>query len=203
MSVVVPFAGIAQFPLYVVGKGLRFKHFQAVAPTHKVSYEIGCWADVVGVVGVPVAVGNLFLRRVYRKVSQVGLQYSIGANRNALRKCAVAYYNAVTFVEERLCVKIGVNVEFVVGQLDVNYAVEEVESCSACYGMLISALTRLKEDGLLDKLDTRLCIGQGWRGKTGKLGIGNCTKDFEYNIPGCPPQSDDIYDALKKYIENK
>ena len=27
--------------------------------------------------------------------------------------------------------------------LDVNYAVEEVESCSACYGMLISALSQL------------------------------------------------------------
>lgn len=84
--------------------------------------------------------------------------------------------------------------------LDVNYAVEEVESCSACYGMLIAALTRLKEEGLLDKLDTKLAIGQGWRDKTGKLGIGNCTKNFESSLKGCPPETDDIYNFLKDYI---
>ncbi len=84
--------------------------------------------------------------------------------------------------------------------LDVNYAVEEVESCSACYGMLIAALTQLKEEGLLDKLDQKIAIGQGWRGKTGKLGIGNCTKDFGCSIKGCPPMTNEIYEFLKEQI---
>ena len=84
--------------------------------------------------------------------------------------------------------------------LDVNYAVEEVESCSACYGMLISALSQLKEEGLLEKLNDKIAIGQGWRGKTGKLGIGNCTKDFECSLNGCPPQTEEIYEFLKTFI---
>ena len=85
--------------------------------------------------------------------------------------------------------------------LDVNYAVEEVESCSACYGMLIAALTELKEEGLLEKLKEKIAIGQGWRDKTGKLGIGNCTKNFECTIKGCPPKTEDIYNFLKEYIK--
>ena len=87
--------------------------------------------------------------------------------------------------------------------LDVNYAVEEVESCSACYGMLISALTKLKEEGLLEKFDTKIAIGQGWREKSGKFGIGNCTKNFECSLKGCPPDSDEIYEFLKNYITQK
>ena len=45
-------------------------------------------------------------------------------------------------------------------------AVEEVESCSACYGYLIPALEMLKEEGLFEKLDEKICIGRGYRGKT-------------------------------------
>lgn len=84
--------------------------------------------------------------------------------------------------------------------LEVSYAVEEVESCSACYGNLVHALNQLKEEGLLDKLRDHIAIGQGMQGKTGRLGIGRCTKDFEYSIPGCPPEPEKIYEDLKKYI---
>ena len=89
--------------------------------------------------------------------------------------------------------------------VDVADAVEEVESCSACYGYLIPALEMLKNDGLFEKLDTKICIGQGYRGKTGKLGVGACTCKFEYNVKGCPPTENQIYDFLKQYIlgENK
>lgn len=79
-------------------------------------------------------------------------------------------------------------------------AVEEVESCSACYGYLIPALEMLKEDGLFEKLDTRICIGQGFRGKTGKLGIGHCTKALACHLEGCPPTETQIYEFLKDYI---
>ena len=89
--------------------------------------------------------------------------------------------------------------------VELQDAVEEVESCSACYGYLIPALEMLKNDGLFEKLDTKICIGQGYRGKTGKLGVGACTCKFEYNVKGCPPTENQIYDFLKQYIlgENK
>ena len=80
-------------------------------------------------------------------------------------------------------------------------AVEEVDSCSACYGCLIPALDRLKQEGLLDKLDTKIGIGQGYRGKTGTLGIGHCTKKFDCYLEGCPPTEEQIYVFLKKYSE--
>lgn len=84
--------------------------------------------------------------------------------------------------------------------LEVSYAVEEVDSCSACYGNLVHALNLLREEGLLDRLQDRIAIGQGMQGKTGPLGIGRCTKDFDYCIMGCPPEPEKIYEELKKYI---
>ena len=79
-------------------------------------------------------------------------------------------------------------------------AVEEVESCSACYGYLIPALEMLKEEGLFEKLDEKICIGQGYRGKTGVLGVGHCTCKFQNYVEGCPPLEGDIYEFLKGYI---
>ncbi len=84
--------------------------------------------------------------------------------------------------------------------LDVSYVVEDYDSCSACYSSLTYALCRLKEEGLLDRLDTKIGIGQGMQGKTGRLGIGRCTKDFDYCIMGCPPDEEKIYRELKRYI---
>lgn len=85
--------------------------------------------------------------------------------------------------------------------VEVQDAVEEIDSCSACYAYLIPALDRLKQEGLFDKLDTKICIGQGFRGKSGKLGIGHCTGKFENYAEGCPPTETQIYDFLKAYIE--
>ncbi|MBQ6456194.1 MAG: DUF362 domain-containing protein [Mogibacterium sp.] len=84
--------------------------------------------------------------------------------------------------------------------LDVSYAVDEVDSCSACYGVLLPALRRLKEEGLLEKLHDRIAIGQGHRGKTGPLGVGNCTAGFDICVRGCPPAEEDIYKQLKEVI---
>ncbi len=84
--------------------------------------------------------------------------------------------------------------------VELQDAVEEVESCSACYGYLIPALEQLKEEGLLEQLDTKIAIGQGYQGKTGKLGIGRCTKEFTHNLKGCPPTEGQIYEFLKEYI---
>ena len=85
--------------------------------------------------------------------------------------------------------------------LDVSDAVEDVDSCSACYAQLIPAVSRLKEEGLLGCLPGKICIGQGHRGGNGAIGVGNCTRGFDFWIPGCPPESDDIYQALKELAE--
>lgn len=79
-------------------------------------------------------------------------------------------------------------------------AAVEVESCSACYGYLIPALQMLKDEGLLEKLREKVCIGQGFRGKTGALGVGNCTSGFDFCVKGCPPVETQIYKELKEYI---
>ncbi len=84
--------------------------------------------------------------------------------------------------------------------LEVQDVVQEVESCSACYGYLIPALQMLKEEKLLEKLPGKLCIGQGYRnhsGSPGEIGIGNCTRNFSCHLPGCPPTEMQIYEFLK------
>ena len=86
--------------------------------------------------------------------------------------------------------------------MELQDAVEEVESCSACYGYLIPALEMLKNDGLFEKLDEKICIGQGFRGKTGNLGVGACTCRFVHNVKGWPPTENQSYDFLKDYILN-
>lgn len=79
-------------------------------------------------------------------------------------------------------------------------AAEEVESCSACYGYLLPALDMLDREGLLWKLQEKICIGQGYQGRTGRLGIGNCTRGFDCYLKGCPPTEQEMYEFLKEYI---
>ena len=79
--------------------------------------------------------------------------------------------------------------------------VTEVESCSACYGCLIPALEELRKEGLLEKLNEKIAIGQGHRGKTGKLGVGMCTRLFEHHLDGCPPTETQMYAFLKEYLQ--
>jgi len=88
--------------------------------------------------------------------------------------------------------------------VELNDAVQEVESCSACYGYLIPALDMLRSEGLLEELKAclpeKLCIGQGFRGKGGRVGIGSCTSGFDFCIKGCPPTEQQIYEGLKEYL---
>lgn len=85
--------------------------------------------------------------------------------------------------------------------VEVEDAVEEVESCSACYGCLIPALEMLKREGLFDKLKEKVSIGQGYKGKKGVLGVGNCTRKFTHTLKGCPPTEEEIYEFLKQYMQ--
>jgi len=70
-------------------------------------------------------------------------------------------------------------------------------ACSACYGSLIYALSKLESESGPLHLPDRLCIGQGYRGKHGRLGVGNCTCAFAQSVPGCPPSSADICRFLR------
>ena len=65
------------------------------------------------------------------------------------------------------------------------------DACSACYANLVHALLAL------DKKDISVCVGQGFRGKTGDFGSGDCTSGFRCSIKGCPPSAEDIIDAIK------
>lgn len=80
---------------------------------------------------------------------------------------------------------------------------EEVESCSACYGYLIPALDMLDKEGLLADFPEKICIGQGYRGKKGELGIGSCTSGFAHSLKGCPPTEQEMYEFLKEYRNRK
>lgn len=73
------------------------------------------------------------------------------------------------------------------------------DACSACYGSLIYALDRLSDEGLLrGHRKGSIAIGQGYRGRTGDTGIGQCTSCFEKNLGGCPPKAVDIAEFLRK-----
>jgi uncharacterized protein (DUF362 family) len=74
--------------------------------------------------------------------------------------------------------------------------IREDGACSACYAALIFALSRMdrSETG---RLQEPLCIGQGFRGKKGPLGIGRCTAGFAASAKGCPPSGADILTFLR------
>ena len=70
--------------------------------------------------------------------------------------------------------------------------IKEDQACSACYAALIRALSRM------DRLPETVCIGQGFKGKTGGLGVGVCTKGFKQSVPGCPPSAAEIMAFIGK-----
>lgn len=70
------------------------------------------------------------------------------------------------------------------------------DACSACYGSLIYALDRLNDMGYLRKGLPPVCIGQGYKGQDGAIGVGQCTSCFAKTLGGCPPKAADIVDFL-------
>lgn len=75
------------------------------------------------------------------------------------------------------------------------------DACSACYGSLIHALDKMSQNRRLSNFHEKIAIGQGYRGKTGSIGVGNCTSCFKKYCQGCPPSAADILDFLKKNWE--
>jgi uncharacterized protein (DUF362 family) len=74
--------------------------------------------------------------------------------------------------------------------------IREDRACSACYAALVFALSRL-EDAERGRLREPVAIGQGFRGKTGPLGVGRCGSGFAASCPGCPPSGAAILAFLR------
>ena len=74
-------------------------------------------------------------------------------------------------------------------------------ACSACYGSLIYALNGLESESGRLNLPDKICIGQGYRGKTGMLGVGNCTCEFTHSVGGCPPTAGAICEFLSAQMK--
>ncbi|MCD8084388.1 MAG: DUF362 domain-containing protein [Clostridiales bacterium] len=70
------------------------------------------------------------------------------------------------------------------------------DACSACYGSLIYALDRMNDAGQLRKGLPPVCIGQGYKGSSGEIGVGQCTSCFNRTLKGCPPKAADIVEFL-------
>jgi uncharacterized protein (DUF362 family) len=70
------------------------------------------------------------------------------------------------------------------------------DSCSACYAALIFALSRLGREELAC-LKGKVAVGQGFKGKSGEFGSGNCTSAFQGFCPGCPPSGAAVLEFLR------
>jgi uncharacterized protein (DUF362 family) len=75
--------------------------------------------------------------------------------------------------------------------------INENNACSACYAALVFALSRLNEREL-GRLPGRICVGQGFAGKSGGIGAGKCTAAFGAQIGGCPPSGAAILEFLRR-----
>ncbi|MCC8127373.1 MAG: DUF362 domain-containing protein [Clostridiales bacterium] len=72
------------------------------------------------------------------------------------------------------------------------------DACSACYGALIYALDRANDAGMLHKGRPQIAIGQGYKGQSGEIGVGQCTSCFAKTLKGCPPKAADMVEFLKE-----
>lgn len=75
--------------------------------------------------------------------------------------------------------------------------ISEDRACSACYSSLIYALHHVKEFSSREP-DQKINIGQGFRGKAGRLGCGNCASLCDKFVKGCPPKAVDIIEFLRE-----
>jgi hypothetical protein len=73
--------------------------------------------------------------------------------------------------------------------------ITENNSCSVCYASLVYALSRL-DSRKLERVKEKISVGQGFKGKKGSVGIGNCCSAFSKSCPGCPPTGDAVLKFL-------
>jgi uncharacterized protein (DUF362 family) len=73
--------------------------------------------------------------------------------------------------------------------------IKEENACSACYASLIYALSKFENK---QSLSTEIRIGQGFKGKPGKIGVGQCASKFDSFCPGCPPTGVEVLQFLRE-----
>jgi uncharacterized protein (DUF362 family) len=74
--------------------------------------------------------------------------------------------------------------------------VDAKNACSACFGNLVHALYRLEKEQRLSETH-KISIGQGFQSiKIDGIGIGNCCRNADQCVPGCPPAAADIIRLL-------
>jgi len=69
--------------------------------------------------------------------------------------------------------------------------ITESNACSSCYASLVFALSKMSRSRL-DNLKEKICVGQGFKGKHGNTGIGQCCSGFKRFCPGCPPSGEEV-----------
>jgi uncharacterized protein (DUF362 family) len=74
--------------------------------------------------------------------------------------------------------------------------INDDKACSACYAALIYALHHANVP------KAKINIGQGFIGKPGAIGCGDCTSGHERYVPGCPPTAADVLELLRKVVDN-
>ena len=67
----------------------------------------------------------------------------------------------------------------------------EDNACSSCYASLIFALSRMNK-AKLSRLKAKICVGQGFQGKQGNVGVGQCCAGFQRFCAGCPPSGAEV-----------
>ena len=75
----------------------------------------------------------------------------------------------------------------------------ESDACSSCYASLIFALSRMDRREL-GRLPEKISVGQGFKGKQGKLEIGQCASGFKAFCPGCPPSGAAVLEFLREIV---
>ncbi len=79
--------------------------------------------------------------------------------------------------------------------------VDEKDACSACYANLIHALARMDRQGRLRSLDSKICIGQAYKGvQKDAVGVGNCTSGLSKSLTGCPPTAAKIVEHIQEKV---
>ena len=109
------------------------------------------------------------------------------------------------YVDQINCINGGMNTRLYVNEniSKKKFLQNDLHLLSAKVRHLGTDVNQIVLANLYEYLKDRVCIGQGFRGKSGELGVGECTGYFRNNVPGCPPDTERSYRYLKEYCEKQ